>query len=169
METIFPSSGKSMAAAGAGEGGGVQRLRLVPCIRHSSVGIFPAAIYRRTETDLLPFGILRIWNSETELFLFWYANRQNSLDFVRLPCWLNVSADPATSCWHGAQVGVFLWKFRRKYVSPKRKQHDQIYKFRPILGHLRSNYVILLNYQASNSESPHCFVKIIFINCNCIY
>jgi len=40
---------------------------------------------------------------------------------------------------------------------------------RPILGHLRSKYVILLNYHASNSESPHCFVKIIFINCNCVY
>jgi len=40
---------------------------------------------------------------------------------------------------------------------------------RPIFGHLRPKYVILLNYHASNSESQHCFVKMIFLNCNCIY
>ena len=112
---------------GVGGRGSVQRLRLAPCIRHSSVGISPA-IYRRMETAQLPFGMLRILSSETELFIFWYANCQNSLDFVRLLRWLNVNADPVTSCWHCAQVGVCLWKFRRKHVSPSSKQHDQIYK-----------------------------------------
>ena len=70
------------------------------------------------------------------------------------------------SLMHIVTMKMFLWKFRRKHVSPKRKKHDQIW---PILGHLRLKYVILLTYHASNSEGPHCFVKMIFIKCNYIY
>ena len=44
-----------------------------------------------------------------------------------------------------------------------------IHYLQPVIGHQRPKYVILLNYRANNSEIPHSFVKIMFINCNCIF